>query len=67
MVQNNGIIASALPGHKLFRAISLAIGPKSELPTADWRVGNVDIEFTVKQIKPCCCKSNSHHISYVRK
>lgn len=67
VVQNNGIVASALPGHKLFRAISLATEPKSALPFADWRVRNVDIQFTVEQSKPCCCKSNSHHISYVKK
>lgn len=67
VVQNNEIVASALTGYKLFRAISLAIGPKSALPTADWRVRNVDIRFTSKQNKACCCKSNRHHNSYIRR
>lgn len=67
MVQNNEIVASALTGYKWFRAISLAPEPKSALPTADYRARNVDIEFTIKQNKACCCKSNSHHISCVRK
>lgn len=62
-VHNNEIVASVLPGYKLFRVMSLATGPKSALPTTDWTMRNADIKSHIKHSKACCCKSNNYHSS----
>ena len=64
-VHNNEIVASVQQGYKLFRAMSLATGPKSALPTTDWTVRDADFKFDIKHSRAYCCKSNSYLLLWI--